>query len=93
MKTDIKTDSDKAVGSGDLLGIYGGYQLARSGTHGGKAGRGHNKTSTIQVREPAGDGYFLKTQFRYQTGNSRSESNAIMKARAWVDAQMPNVES
>ena len=79
-----------------LFGIYGGYEIAHSNGRGGKAGTGHNKTATIQVREPVRPGeYFLKAQFRYTVASSASKANAHAKARAWIDCQrlttkMPN---
>jgi hypothetical protein len=88
-----KSSPAETVSSERLLGVYGGYMLARSNGRGGKAGTGHNKTAIIQVRETMPDGYLLKAQYRYQLDDSRGEHKAVMKARAWVDAQMPNGES
>lgn len=93
------TKSLNRVGSSAWFGIYGGYEIAQSNGRGGKAGKGRNKTATIQVRESVRPGeYLLKAQFRYTVGNSQSQSNAHAKARAWIDSQhlttkMPNAES
>ena len=93
-----RTATAPAVASGAWFGIYGGYEIALSNGRGGKAGTGHNKTATIQVREPVRPGeYLLKAQFRYTTASSASKANAHAKARAWIDAQrlttkMPNVK-
>ena len=85
-----------SCGCSALFGIYGGYEIAHSNGRGGKAGTGHNKTATIQVREPVRPGeYLLKAQFRYTVASSASKANAHAKARAWIDCQrlttkMPN---
>ena len=51
----------------------------------GKFGRA-SKTSSIQVREPAGDhGYFLKKRFRYTKGNFLERQSAVDKAKQHID--------
>jgi hypothetical protein len=97
MKTlNLQQRRDGRVQCSALFGIYGGYEIALSNGRGGKAGTGHNKTATIQVREPVRPGeYLLKAQFRFNTASSVSKANAHAKARAWIDAQrlttkMPN---
>jgi len=80
-----------SCGCSAWFGIYGGYEIAHSNRRGGKAGTGHNKTATIQVREPVRPGeYLLKAQFRYTVASSASKANAHAKARAWIDAQRLN---
>lgn len=65
---------------------YRGYTIAESRPTGGKAGKGHNKTATIQVREPAGDsGYLLKKQFRFPVDDDFKCKMAYQKAKAFVD--------
>lgn len=49
-------------------------------TSGGKAGTGHQKTSTIQVRK----GPFIIKQFRFVMGDQASQSAAIQKAKAFA---------
>lgn len=67
---------------------YKGFIIRNATLSGGKAGKGYNKTSTIQVREPIGGGdYLLKAQYRYTTGNQEQYTRAILKARNWVDSQ------
>lgn len=49
-------------------------------TSGGKAGKGHQKTGTIQIRK---DG-FIRKQIRFVMGDEASQSAAIEKAKAFV---------
>lgn len=51
---------------------------------GGKAGLGRNKTSTIQVVEYNGSGYFIKKAFRYDTVSQASKLKAIQKAQNFI---------
>ena len=60
------------------------YQIHRP-TSGGKAGKGRNHTSTLQVR----DGGQILKQFRYNVGNAQSYEAAMAKAVAWCLAQDP----
>lgn len=56
-----------------------------SNDRGGKAGRGKNKTATIQVCERIRVGHhFLLKQFRYTTGLIDSKEMAISKARKFI---------
>lgn len=59
------------------MGMYKGYNIhvPRSG---GKAGKGYNLTTTIQVRR---DGLIVKS-FKVDAGNSLS---GVIQARLWVD--------
>jgi hypothetical protein len=63
---------------------YKGYDIAQSEGH-GKAGKGRKKTATIQVREPAKDGYFVRKQYRFIIGLPAQRSEAITKAMAFID--------
>lgn len=65
---------------------YKGYVIAEANKQGGKAGRGHNRTSTIQVRQPLqGDNYLLKKQIRYTTDSAASKEGAIQTAKQHID--------
>lgn len=68
---------------------YQGHEICESDGRGGKAGRGKNKTASIQVREGH---YWLKKQFRYKVGDPISKQNAVLKAKAWVDSVAPNAK-
>ncbi len=59
---------------------YKGHELHRP-TSGGKAGKGFNKTSTVQVRK---DGCIVK-QFRYELRIFMDRQRAEEKAKAWID--------
>jgi len=59
------------------------YSIRESRGH-GKACNGAKKTSTIQVIEPNGDGYFLVKQFRFKGGDFDSKRKAINKAKTWI---------
>jgi hypothetical protein len=63
---------------------YKGYDIAQSVGH-GKARKGRKKTATIQVREPAKGGYFVKKQYRFIVGLPVSRSKAITQAMAFID--------
>lgn len=69
---------------GNALGgteVINGYQFYVP-TTGGKAGKGRNKTGTVQVRK---DG-FIKKQFRFKTNDRASSAKAFKKARDWMEA-------
>jgi hypothetical protein len=66
---------------------YKGYEITTASQRGGKAGRGRNKTTTLQVREPASGGYLLKKQIRYRVGDAHGYGGALHKAKLWVDAR------
>lgn len=66
---------------------YRGYEIADSNGRGGKAGKGHNKTATIQVREPLRPGeYLLLKQFRYKVDDLDSGFVALMCALNYVNS-------
>lgn len=65
---------------------YNGYEIARSSNSGGKAGSGHNKTATIQVRKVFGSGgYLILKHFRFTTGTLESKREAEQKAKSFID--------
>ena len=64
---------------------YNGYEIKQAQKTGGKAGKGHNKTSTIQVQESVPAGYTIKKHFRYEVRNIASKQNAIQRAKDFVD--------
>lgn len=74
---------------------YKGYEIAESNNRGGKAGRGYNKTASIQVREwlsidrETGEKlYSVVKHFSFPVGDSEKRQAAIAKARAWIDKAM-----
>lgn len=66
---------------------YKGYTITTARPTGGKAGKGCNKTSTVQVFGPGGT--TLEKQFRFKVGGTLSFDTAWQKAKDWVDVQ-PN---
>ncbi len=70
------------------------YQLAQRGKamvdrfelretrSGGKAGKGHNKTASIQVLSES----MIKKQFRYFIDDKQSRREAIIKAVLWCQS-------
>lgn len=65
---------------------YKGYVIAEADKRGGKAGRGHNRTSTIQVQKPLqGDTYLLEKQIRYTVMSAESKAGAIRTAKEYID--------
>lgn len=64
---------------------YKGYEIWSS-VGGGKAGKGHNVTATIQVREwLQPPNYLLKKQIRYKVNDHQSMLKAIDKAKKFID--------
>lgn len=59
--------------------------IRRAKRTGGKAGKGYNKTSTIQVLEVHEDYYVKLAQFRFKTDDIESYYAAIDKARQYVE--------
>ena len=64
--------------------FYKGYYIVPS-KGGGKAGKGRNKTASVQVLKPVGNGNQMMKQVRYTVGDSDSQNKAIRKAIAKVD--------
>jgi hypothetical protein len=61
------------------IGELNGYEF-HVPTSGGKAGKGHQKTSTIQVRA----GSVIVKQFRFVVADQGSRDRAIRKAKDYV---------
>lgn len=51
---------------------------------GGKAGRGRNVSSTIQVRKQIPNGYLVVQQYRYVVGAEGSRERAVEKAEKYI---------
>ena len=60
------------------------YRIELAKQTGGKAGKGNNRTSTVQVRQVFDGGYAVAKQFRFVVGSQESLRMAIKKAQAWV---------
>jgi hypothetical protein len=61
---------------------YKGYEV-HIPSSGGKAGKGCNLTSSIQMRK----GGRIAKQFRFSMTDAEARSATIAKARKWADAQ------
>lgn len=64
------------------IGELHGFEF-RVPTSGGKAGKGFNKTSSLQVLR----GNLMVRQFRFVVGDAASRKAAIEKARQFVSEQ------
>ncbi len=65
-----------------LLFIHKGYEVWQP-TSGGKAGKGHNKTTSIQIRRQLfSGGYVIVKQFRYKVADSQGIN---LRVQAWLD--------
>ena len=64
-----------------------GYTIKTANPTGGKAGKGKNKTSTIQVLKCSRDfsHYFIVRQFRFVVGSELSLRFAIAKAVQYAE--------
>jgi len=62
--------------------LYRGYVIKTANPTGGKAGKGFNKTSTVQVLNQ--DNMLIK-HFRYQVGDPASYLTAVFMALTYVD--------
>lgn len=51
---------------------------------GGKAGKGNNKTASVQVRQPVNGGYLIRKIFRYKVRDRSSLTEARAKASLWA---------
>lgn len=56
-----------------------------------KPGKSRNKTSSIQVFEPGGEGYILVKQFRYKVSEIGSFDSAVKRAKDWIDGKPPKL--
>lgn len=73
---------------------YKGYIIAQSNNRGGKAGRGYNRTASIQIREwlsidnkTGKKMYSVVKHFSFPVGDVLKCGEAIKKAKAWIDAR------
>lgn len=64
---------------------YKGYHIKTANKYGGKAGRNHNRTSTLQITEAVGTGYYIKKQYSFIVGNKESYDKAWTKMIKWID--------
>lgn len=64
---------------------YKGKLIKTASPTGGKAGKGLNKTSTIQVFDPKETR--LDKQIRYNVGDPKSLLKAIQKSKDWIDGK------
>lgn len=62
------------------------YALKFARNTGGKAGKGRNKTSTVQVVQRVGEGYRVLKQFRFRVGDIASQRRAVDRAGAFIKA-------
>jgi hypothetical protein len=62
---------------------YKGHVVQTASSTGGKAGKGCNKTSTIQVFKEGGQ--VIVKAFRFNVGNDESFKSAVRKARVFID--------
>lgn len=70
---------------GTKIDTVNGLEIWESGT-GGSAGKGSNKTASIQVRKPEGKGgYILLKTIRYTINDEKSKDTAIFKARMFAN--------
>jgi hypothetical protein len=70
---------------------YKGFKIVQSNSRGGKAGRGCNKTATIQVQEDFNaTSYLMLKQIRFKVGDTAALSAAVQKAKDFVDRLPPN---
>ena len=64
---------------------YKGYHIRTADNAGGKAGRNRNRTSTLQITETVGTGYYIKKQFTFIVGNKDSYDKAWDKMINWIN--------
>ena len=71
-------------------GLYdcGDYQIRLADKSGGKAGRGNNRTSSLQIttNDTFDSGYRIEKQFRFIVGNKNSYDVAEKKCIRWIMA-------
>jgi len=68
-----------------------GYCL-RVPMSGGKAGKGHNKTGTVQVLRLDPDYMTLLKSFRFLVASQESRLKVYASARSWIDSRIANGE-
>lgn len=64
---------------------YLGHVIKHARQTGGKAGKGRNRTSTVQVLKEIGEYDVLVKHFRYVVGDRESELRAFRKAVEHID--------
>lgn len=64
---------------------YRGHELHLP-TSGGKAGKGCNRTTSLQVRAEGGNS--ILKQFRFDLTKPGARSAACFRARQWIDTQL-----
>lgn len=66
--------------------IYKGFEINDANRKGGKAGNGHNVTSTVQVRKPINArAFLLEKSFRFSLIEPGGREKAVTKAKEFVD--------
>lgn len=68
-----------------MRSVYKGMIIKTASPTGGKAGKGFNKTSTVQVIDPAE--WMLKKQIRFIVGDRESIKRAWKKAKDFIDGK------
>lgn len=67
-----------------IIQEYKGFVLRRP-TSGGKAGKGYNVSSSIQVMKVSGMRRMMKWQTRYLVHDMKSKQRAIARCKAWIN--------
>lgn len=63
---------------------YYGYVIHEPSS-GGKAGKGFNKTTTIQVRKPMRNGYLIIARWRVKVGDQQERLEVIEQAKKVIE--------
>lgn len=83
----------KATGDSECFGSTKRI-MVRIPSSGGKAGRGRNRTSSVQVlRSDECGGWLLKKQFRFRVGDTKSFTLAIRRATELAQAAAEYLEA
>ncbi len=70
-----------------LIATINGYSVHLPES-GGKAGRGHNLTSSLQVfRDGTAGSRSIAKQFRFTLHDQNSRTKAIRACKAWINSQ------
>jgi hypothetical protein len=64
---------------------YKGYTIMPAVKSGGKAGKGKNNTTSMQVRQEVPGGYLVKKNYVYNPTSHIEQNDAIAKCQAHVD--------
>ena len=62
---------------------YKGYKIKKCMPSGGKAGKGYNVTSTIQIFKEGES--IIEKHIRYKNREHGAISGAVQKAKKWID--------